>query len=254
MSSILKALKKLEQSKSVRRGSDHDMTWFIRGDTGESVPRRRWPLFLALLGVAAAAAVATYGVMTKFSGPLRPERAGQSMGKGTKAAGSRQPSPERAVAVPRAASPVQEAVKPSVAAGSLRTSGAKSGHGVPLPDETLKTRPFPGALAPKGTVRQISPSGPNQRKLPARGSASPSAPVTPPAGQAVSPEHPVLQVGGIAWQKDSASPMAIVNGTPVAEGSTVGGARVEKIYPERVRFSHKGRTFDVGLGSSSNGR
>ncbi|GEM_PF-746256 len=254
MSSILKALKKLEQSKSVRRESDHDMTWFIRGDTGESAPRRRWPLLLALLGVAAAAAVATYAVMSKISGPLRPVRAGQVTGEDTKAPGSRQPPPERAVTVPRAASPVPEAVKPSVVAGSLRTNGAQSGHGVPLPDETLKTRPFPGASDQKGTARQMNTTGPKQRKPPTRGSASPSAPVPPPAGQAASLEHPVLHVGGIAWQKDSASPMAIVNGTPVAEGSTVGGARVEKIYPERVRFSHKGRTFDVGLGSSSNGR
>jgi hypothetical protein len=48
--------------------------------------------------------------------------------------------------------------------------------------------------------------------------------------------------------------MAIVNGTPVAEGSTISGARVEKIYQERVRFSYQGRSFDVGLGSSSGNR
>lgn len=247
MSSILKALKKLEQSKSARRGGDHDMTWFIRGDTGESAPRRRWPLFLALLGVAAAAAVATYAVMSKWPGPPRPQRAGQTMGEDTKAPGSRQPPPERAVAAP-------EAFKPPVAPGSLRTNRAKNGHGVPLSGSTLKTRPFSGAPALKNTARQMHSTARNQRKPPARGSASPGAPVPLAAGQAPSLEHPVLHVGGIAWQKDSASPMAIVNGTPVAEGSTVGGARVEKIYQERVRFSHKGRTFDVGLGSSSRGR
>lgn len=247
MSSILKALKKLEQSKSVRRECDHDMTWFIRGDTGESLPRRRWPLFLALAGVAAATAVATYGIMTKLSDPLRPVRAGQAMDEGTKRPGPRQALPARAVATP-------DAVKPPVAAKSRQSDGASNGHGVPLAGGALATRPFPGASAPKGTARQMNPTGPKQRKPPARGSASPGAPAPPSAGQAASLPHPVLQVGGIAWQKDSASPMAIVNGTPVAEGSTVSGARVEKIYPERVRFSHKGHTFDVGLGSSSSGR
>ena len=43
----------------------------------------------------------------------------------------------------------------------------------------------------------------------------------------------------------------MVNGRPVAEGATVEGARVEEIFPDRVRFSFANRTFEVSLGKTS---
>ena len=37
----------------------------------------------------------------------------------------------------------------------------------------------------------------------------------------------------------------MVNGLLVAEGESVGGARLVEIRPNRVRFSADGRTFDI---------
>lgn len=255
MSSILKALKRLEQSKTLRRECDHDMTWFIRGDLNEPVPRRRWPLILALVSVAAIAVVATYSVMTKFAGSTRPLPTGQAESDNKIQSGFRQSAPNQAATVPLPASqPVPVSVKPSVSEGNHQAKGTKNGHGIALPDGTVKTKPLSVVSANKGNVQRTSSARPNQRKPDAGSKTSSPSPEPAAIKPAPSREHPALHVGGIAWQKDSSSPMAIVNGTPVAEGSTVGGARVEKIYQERVRFSCQGRSFEVGLGASSNGR
>ncbi len=62
---------------------------------------------------------------------------------------------------------------------------------------------------------------------------------------------PTLRVSGIAWQKDGASRLAIVNGQPVGQGASVSGATVDEIFPDLVRFSFKGERVEVGLGKSS---
>jgi len=41
--------------------------------------------------------------------------------------------------------------------------------------------------------------------------------------------------------------MAVVNGQIVKRGMTVGGAQVERIYLNRVRFRGNGGMFDVHL-------
>jgi general secretion pathway protein B len=58
---------------------------------------------------------------------------------------------------------------------------------------------------------------------------------------------PRLIVTGIAWQNDSTVHFAVVNGQSVTEGSTVEGARVEKIFPDRVSFSCQNKTMEVPL-------
>ena len=56
-----------------------------------------------------------------------------------------------------------------------------------------------------------------------------------------------LIVNGIALQDDPAASMAVVNGQIVKRGMTVGGAQVERIYLNRVRFRGNGGLFDVHL-------
>ena len=58
---------------------------------------------------------------------------------------------------------------------------------------------------------------------------------------------PKLNVVGIAWQKDNALRLAIVNGVPVREGGVVNGATVREILPDKVRFSVNGKDFDLPL-------
>ena len=54
---------------------------------------------------------------------------------------------------------------------------------------------------------------------------------------ATEPGHSKLVVSGIAWQKDSADRLAIVNGHPVRIGTTIDGAVVEEILPARGKGS-----------------
>jgi len=68
-----------------------------------------------------------------------------------------------------------------------------------------------------------------------------------PVPLAPKPSLPTLKVTGIAGEKDSPVHLAIVNGTSVVEGSMVNGVKVEKILPDRVRFTFENRSFDVPL-------
>ncbi len=86
-------------------------------------------------------------------------------------------------------------------------------------------------------------------QVPAETTARPVATQPSPKAHA----FPTLRVSGIAWQKDSASRLAIVNGQPVGLGTAVDGASVEEIFQDRVRFAYKGEKVEVGLGKSSKG-
>ncbi|MEA5115848.1 MAG: hypothetical protein VB050_17660 [Geobacteraceae bacterium] len=254
MSSILKALKKLEQSKAVRRESDHDMTWFVRGEPPEPAARRRyWPMAMALVSVAAAAVFGTYMVMMKFSAPPGHDAAARATDvKGTASAVATPRDTAAVVAAPPAkavASPAPSETKTAAVPENLQSSATKSRGKVKLPPGKATARPKPVLDANQGNMALGGSA-----RLKSRKTEAPRINHSPAPEPSAAREHPSLHVGGIAWQKDSSSPMAIVNGTPVAEGSTVSGARVEKIYQERVRFSYQGRSFDVGLGASSSNR
>jgi hypothetical protein len=56
-----------------------------------------------------------------------------------------------------------------------------------------------------------------------------------------------LTVNGIAIQDDPAESIAVVNGVIVKQGMTIGGARVDRIYLNRVRFKRDSGTFEVHL-------
>lgn len=58
-----------------------------------------------------------------------------------------------------------------------------------------------------------------------------------------------LTVNGLALS-DGETRQAVVNGITVSKGSYVGGAKVEEILQNRVRFSRGGIKFDVAVGDS----
>lgn len=62
---------------------------------------------------------------------------------------------------------------------------------------------------------------------------------------------PKLRVNGIAFQNQSADSMAIVNGVPVANGSTIEGATIEKILKDKVLFKINGEKFEIQLGQAN---
>lgn len=239
MSSILKALKKLEQEKTVRRGGNPDLARGILRNVPKGKKRPRWLFPVSVAGAALVASLFTFALMAGF-----------------------QPANRSAATVAKS----QEAIKtPIVPAqgGSAPLAGSSealsrvenlSDRVAPKAGRTAKT-PVPG----KSSLAGIRPAGP----LPEAASETPSLPADAPsppkaqesagkAGQLTKPSvgHslPTLTVTGIAWQKDSTDRVAVVNGISVSQGVMVEGARVEEIFQDRVRFSFDKQTFEIPLG------
>jgi len=58
---------------------------------------------------------------------------------------------------------------------------------------------------------------------------------------------PSLKLSAIVWYEEPSKRFVMVNGVIANEGSVVEGVKVEKIYPDRVRFSHNGRPFEIPI-------
>jgi type II secretory pathway component PulC len=73
-------------------------------------------------------------------------------------------------------------------------------------------------------------------------------PDQPPARSAATPLS--LRISGIIWSEDPSKRIAVINGITVTEGSIIEGAKVVEVHPNRVRFFHKNRFFEIPLGVS----
>jgi len=71
-------------------------------------------------------------------------------------------------------------------------------------------------------------------------------------GPTAAPAAATVTLSGIAWNKDSAVRLAIINGQPTALGASVDGVVVEEILPDRVKLSRNGRVFELLIGKSTN--
>lgn len=235
MSSILKALKRLEQQKMVRKGTDHDIAWIVRGEDFRQEKKRQWPMFVSLVAVAFLAVLSTYWFMGGFQdatrGPLsRPEAKPLSSSGIPAGTVQASPQPSRAAAPP-VSTPDSATVPPAVVNIPAQKGLRGPGKEVPLASDRLGGK-RPAIASPRTTPPQT---------------AAPLRPEQVPDSQPLKSSLPSLNVTGIAWEKDSPVHLAIVNGTSVVEGSLVNGAKVEKILPDRVRFTFENRSFDVPL-------
>jgi len=232
MSSILKALQKLEQDKAARQTREPDISGAITRSSQRRKSQPRWLVPTVMLLVAAISILVTYAVMGGFGSSRqtpaphaiadipqeRPQTASQTL-----------LAPQAPVSPPEAAAPAR-----------LPTAHAPRSPQAPS-EKPGKT----GAMHPVPTPNQVAPvlSAEPQTAPP------PSSPAQAP--QAVTAEQPALRVSGIAWQKDSTSRLAVINGSSVTEGGIVEGAQVEEIFPDRVRFSFKGSTFEIQMGKEN---
>lgn len=231
MSSILKALKKLEDEKTARQPD----TLKIDADILKIENVRRHSttgMILAALLLFAGGSVATYFYMKKDSSPV------VDVSKKTVEISSGAKS----------TTPVQP---PVTTVKELKTE--RLPDDIPIapakPSADIKIIPPPKPQKPKPLIRptpistpQIQPRSDNRKSNPA---------VTTTQPDAVVKTIPVLRVNGIAFQDGATDSVAIVNGVPVSSGSVVEGTKVEAIQKDRVRFSYKGETFEISLGKSN---
>ncbi len=222
MSSILKALQKLEQERAARSGGPPDISAEIlkRERAGKAAPR--WRLPTAMTVVAAMAVLATYTVMGGFSArkagitpnttPLAPRTTPTGQAPAGSTGGTTAPAPSL---------PPVEIVRDIPVASRTVTR-----------QTSLTSKPAPQLTKPAPAGQQHATVEPAKEK-------APPAPAKP--------SRPTLSVGGIAWQQNNSLRLAVVNGMSVSEGAIVEGARVEEILPDRIRFSFRNEHFDVPL-------
>ena len=216
MSSILEALKKLEDEKAARRGGTGNLAGKV-AKTGRR-PRQApaWLVPGGMLAVAVVSVLVTYLAVTGISS-RRIESA---------------PAKK-----PPVVSPAPDILSPPV--GAAVTDELKPSRPHPPPEKKSKgaAKVLPGATAGN---RVILPKPYGIPGAPASVASEKSAPES-------SVPTPTMTVSGIAWQKDNAFRMAVVNGSPVREGGTAEGATVKEILPDRVRFSFNGKEFEVSM-------
>ncbi|KAA0895170.1 general secretion pathway protein GspB [Oryzomonas rubra] len=219
MSSILKALKKLEEEKSARTPDALKIdTEILRGGSSSRFPYRNVTLLAVLFFICGS--LFTYLYVKRGANPA-----------GT--AAPNVPSPERTIP-PRAA--VTEDPGKVVPAGRPR----RQAQDAPVPVSVA----VPHAKPPKHT-RAAMPA--------TAGHAQPSAVAQPVVTVPSAPSRriPTLRVDGIAYHFGSADSLAVVNGNTVFVGATVEGVKVEDIGKDHIRFSYGGEKFDVPLGKSN---
>lgn len=222
MSSILKALKKLEHEKTVRLPHalriDTDILRSVDSSRGVS-PFSLALLFLLVFG--GGAAVAFYF--------LKDTKAPQETGTA---------QPAVAAKALQAKKPHQS-IKPEALPAEIVVVPAR--REPPLHKEQKK----PVAAGKTGDKRaaKAAVSGISGVRKEAGGTATGAV----PAAAAI----PVLRVNGIAFQNSAAASMAIVNGIPVSGGSVIEGTTVDEIQKDRVLFQRNGEKFEILLGQSN---
>ena len=227
MSSILKALKKLEHDKAVRRPD----TFRIDADILQGTPPRSSS---SMRVIAAAIAIFSCGVTATYiyMQPTRQPAAGKpprvSINEGTV-------GPATAI-VPHVDAPPtgEKGTRPA------EERSRRSEQVIPVAEKT----PFPPRQTDR--YRRTDPVEAVPRDLPPEPKpvSSPATPAT-----AALPAKPLLKVHGIAFQ-DGADSMAVINGKTVSNGSMIEGVRVEEILKDRVRFSRGGERFEIILDKS----
>lgn len=127
----------------------------------------------------------------------------------------------------------------------LAGTGAAVRGGVLIIEEVIdQRRPVLSPVRPSPVSTPVSPlttqSAAPERKLASEKSLSAAVSIE---------ERQIPLVTAIAWQDDSSARMAVVDGLPVMTGETIGTARVQDIRRDSILFIEEGVQFVVRLDS-----
>lgn len=229
MSSILKALKKLEDDNTTRWPGEYKIdTEIVRSDN----PSRLSPAVLlvtSLLLLAGGSGV-TFMYMKKdtapeFSQPKSLSIPRQNLPHVSASDIKTERLPEALVVVPAKQQKAEKADTPKQRQPSVLTAAAPAAI----------SKPVKSFVAPKPAGMPLTPP---QKSTP--------LPLSAPI-KAV----PALRVNGIAFQGGGADSVAMINGEPFSSGAVINGAKIEGIHKNKVRFSYNGEVFEILLGQSN---
>lgn len=279
MSSILKSLKKLEEEKSGhKQGSSNVSRDILKGD----VPRRKskskfpWVLMALLVALVAGAVlflrspapvqVAVAPPAASFAPAQIPalpagEQANQAQiadnQEATAALTTAQDvvsaSKETAEALKTTAAALQDTAAVLKDKVMVPKEAVAAAPATPRPNKVSKPAPKPVAAPAKAVVA----SEPQKTiDLAAAFPAPPPKikPVPMPADSRTAvwslsnqkgATKPVLKVSEIHWRNDVRERLAVVNELPVMEGVVIDGAKVDRIFKDRIRFVVNGQYQEV---------
>lgn len=229
MSSILKALKKLEAEKSLQQ----EITGIniSREILRQQPDNRKTVLWFSLAAIVALAIIATLTTL------LLRKPAHQDVV---------QPLPVTPVpTIETTLPPASGAVVPSPSpVRSVQTAPSLSITPQEKSDQQIKQSVPPLQPAINRTLQTELPDDqiPAQESIRTERGSKPSQPAT-----SEMPDN-ALTLSGIAWNKDSSERLAIINGQPAAIGATISGVVIEEIMPDRVKVTGAGRSFELFLG------
>ncbi len=227
MSSILKALKRLEHDKAARKPDSFKIdAEILKGGASRRISSMG--AFMAAMAIFACGGSAAYLFMKSDSASVSVQT---SRAPGTEVK-AEPPAitvlPSVPVAIPAVIQTIgQQSTLPKTVRAALADS--------PGSPQARITRQQAGLVKPVAVAPQAV-------------QAPEPKPVFPsPLPPAATPARPAFKVDGIAFQDGGAESLAMVNGITVSKGSVIEGARVEEIQKDRVRFSRGGEKFDVIL-------
>ena len=229
MSSILKALKKLEDEKATRQPD----TLKIDSDILQVVSSQRYSttsMVLAAMLLFAGGSIATYLYMKQDVLPVVDDS------KKTMISGNTQPSPQTSI-------PAKAYVKIEKLADSIEIVPADRSKTVKVDSHKKQTPAVAAKSAPVGTpLPKVNQKQSEQNEAPT------AKAVQPPE---IAKPVPTFKVNGIAYQDGVTDSLAVINGVPVSNGSMIEGAKVEAIQKDRVRLNYKGEVFYISLGKTN---
>jgi len=229
MSSILKALKKLEAEKSLLETKQEINV--SREILKQSAHHRNMVKWLWLLGSSAAVViiVLTFALLRKPSTdmvatsqvlPVATQTAPVVLPEQNPLIAPQSATTTKNIPLTPTSTPNEAVLKQTPQIPALTNNGSTE----------LKAVELPGTTAPVAEPQKIEPT-------------LKTAPLPVPASSELT-----FTLSGIAWNKDSAERLAIINGQPTATGATISGVVVEEILQDRVKISHKGRSFELLIG------
>lgn len=229
MSSILKALKKLEDEKSVSKPGQIPIDSRILQDRSpKGIPRAVVGLLVII--VLAGGSGTTYLLM-------------------------KQKHPEKTVTPHTIPAPIAASLEKQSGVSVLPVNDLEKNktiqiHQKPVLQSSKAKAEMENVSRPaySSTVSTKSPIETQHASKPVDTVRTIEAPHSSPTNTII---RPVLTVNGIAFQEGSGDNMAVINGTTVTRGSEIEGAKVEEIQNDRVRFSQNGERFEIILNKTN---
>ncbi len=232
MSSILKALKKLEDDKAARRPDELkiDSEILRSSDTPSSLSPTNAILIAMLLLAGGSSATYFFMKRDKVPEPVVVQTPAASV--------QNKPVVPTTPVIKAERLPAEVPVVPSATFKKTEVSKPKADNTPPpVKTATVAVPPAPKPAKPAPAVKPVT-----QAKA-----AAPTRTLPAASANGV----PALRVNGIAFNDGGADSVAMINGVPLSSGSAIEGVKVVEIHENRVGFSYNGEKFEIPLGQSN---